>query len=132
MKDFLWTYLSVQCSIAAHPPYLSLIKKMKPHLPHASLDSFFFTNSGTISFAGRKILRIYGCSTGSEAVETAIKISRIATRKQNIISMQGNYFGCFCFPSVWLKDVQEHITAEHSVQWLLHQARLDTPQEQCP
>jgi 4-aminobutyrate aminotransferase len=44
-------------------------------MPHPSLDSFFFTNSG------------------SEAIETALKIARGITRKQNIITMQGAYHG---------------------------------------
>ena len=60
-----------QCSIAFHGPYLQLIEKLLPMMPHPSLDSFFFWNSG------------------SEAVEAAIKMSRAVTRRQNIIAMQG-------------------------------------------
>ena len=60
-----------QCSIAFHGPYLRLIEKLIPIMPHPSLNSFFFWNSG------------------SEAVEAAIKMSRIVTGKQNIIAMQG-------------------------------------------
>ena len=44
-------------------------------MPHPSLDSFFFVNSG------------------SEAVEAALKMVRSITRKQNIITMQGAYHG---------------------------------------
>jgi 4-aminobutyrate aminotransferase len=44
-------------------------------MPHPSLDSFFFTNSG------------------AEAIETALKMARGITRKQNIITMQGAYHG---------------------------------------
>jgi 4-aminobutyrate aminotransferase len=44
-------------------------------MPHPSLDSFFFWNSG------------------SEAVEAAIKMARWFTKKQNIICMQGAYHG---------------------------------------
>jgi len=44
-------------------------------MPHPSLDSFFFTNSG------------------SEAVEAALKMVRGITGKQNIITMQGAYHG---------------------------------------
>lgn len=40
-------------------------------MPHQSLDSFYFWNSG------------------SEAVEAAIKMARIFTGRQNIICMQG-------------------------------------------
>lgn len=48
---------------------------MIPLMPHKSLDTFFFWNSG------------------SEAVEAAVKLARHATRKQNIIVMQGSYHG---------------------------------------
>ncbi|KAF5372509.1 hypothetical protein D9758_005194 [Tetrapyrgos nigripes] len=64
-----------QCSIAFHEPYLRLIEKLLPVMPHPSLDSFFFWNSG------------------SEAVEAALKMARIITGRQNIISMQGAYHG---------------------------------------
>ncbi|KAJ7240536.1 acetylornithine aminotransferase [Mycena rebaudengoi] len=65
----------VQCSIAFHEPYLRLIKKLLPNMPDPSLDSFFFWNSG------------------SEAVEAAIKLARVATGRQNIICVQGSYHG---------------------------------------
>ncbi|PCH43389.1 hypothetical protein WOLCODRAFT_25882 [Wolfiporia cocos MD-104 SS10] len=64
-----------QCSIAFHEPYLELIKKILPFMPHPSLDSFFFWNSG------------------SEVIEGAIKIARVTTGRQNIIAMQGGYHG---------------------------------------
>lgn len=44
-------------------------------MPHPSLDSFLFMNSG------------------SEAVEAALKMVRSITRKQNIITMQGAFHG---------------------------------------
>ncbi|KAF8631981.1 hypothetical protein AX15_002092 [Amanita polypyramis BW_CC] len=64
-----------QCSIALHEPYARLIEKLLLRMPHPSLDSFFFWNSG------------------SEAVEASIKMARIFTGRQNIISMQGGYHG---------------------------------------
>ncbi|OCH95111.1 hypothetical protein OBBRIDRAFT_788577 [Obba rivulosa] len=64
-----------QCSIAFHGPYLQLIERLLPMMPHPSLDSFFFWNSG------------------SEAVEGAIKLARNVTGRQNIITMQGAYHG---------------------------------------
>jgi 4-aminobutyrate aminotransferase len=44
-------------------------------MPHASLDTFFFWNSG------------------SEAVEAALKMARAVTGRQNVIAMQGGYHG---------------------------------------
>ncbi|KAJ7602543.1 pyridoxal phosphate-dependent transferase [Mycena rosella] len=57
-----------QCSIA-------FTRQAAAMMPHPSLDSFFFWNSG------------------SEAVEAALKLARIATGRQNIICMQGAYHG---------------------------------------
>ncbi|THU84084.1 hypothetical protein K435DRAFT_822814 [Dendrothele bispora CBS 962.96] len=64
-----------QCSISFHEPYLRLISKLLPIMPHPSLDSFFFWNSG------------------SEAVEAALKMARATTGRQNVICMQGGYHG---------------------------------------
>lgn len=64
-----------QVNIAFQKPYLDLIKSLLPLMPHPSLDTFFFWNSG------------------SEAVEAAVKLARQATKKQNIVVMQGSYHG---------------------------------------
>lgn len=64
-----------QCSISMHEPYLRLIERLLPVMPHASLDSFFFWNSGT------------------EAVEASLKMARYLTGRQNVICMQGGYHG---------------------------------------
>lgn len=64
-----------QVNIAFQKPYLDLIESLLPVMPHPSLDTFFFWNSG------------------SEAVEAAVKLARHATKKQNIIVMQGSYHG---------------------------------------
>lgn len=64
-----------QVNIAFQKPYLELIEKLIPLMPHPYLDTFFFWNSG------------------SEAVEAAVKLARHATKKQNIIVMQGSYHG---------------------------------------
>ncbi|KAI0746035.1 pyridoxal phosphate-dependent transferase [Earliella scabrosa] len=73
--DQCMNMVHAQCSIGFHEPYLQLIKRLLPMMPHPSLDSFFFWNSG------------------SEAVEGAIKMARVLTGRQNIISMQGAYHG---------------------------------------
>jgi 4-aminobutyrate aminotransferase len=64
-----------QVNIAFQKPYLELIESLLPVMPHKSLDTFFFWNSG------------------AEAVEAAVKLARHATKKQNIIVMQGSYHG---------------------------------------
>ncbi|KAH8588379.1 4-aminobutyrate aminotransferase [Bisporella sp. PMI_857] len=64
-----------QVNIAFQRPYLELVESLIPLMPHPSLDSFFFWNSG------------------AEAVEAAVKLARHATKKQNIIVMQGSYHG---------------------------------------
>lgn len=64
-----------QVNIAFQQPYLDLIEVLIPLMPHESLDTFFFWNSG------------------SEAVEAAVKLARHATKRQNIIVMQGSYHG---------------------------------------
>ena len=64
-----------QINIAFQKSYLDLVKSLLPLMPHQSLDSFFFWNSG------------------AEAVEAAVKLARQATKKQNIIVMQGSYHG---------------------------------------
>ncbi|KAF4597095.1 hypothetical protein EYR40_007545 [Pleurotus pulmonarius] len=73
--DQCMSIVHAQCSIAFHEPYLRLIQKLLPIMPHPSLDSFFFWNSG------------------SEAVEAALKMARTFTGRQNIIAMQGAYHG---------------------------------------
>ncbi|KAG6855788.1 hypothetical protein H0H87_010834 [Tephrocybe sp. NHM501043] len=69
------TIVHAQCSIALHRPYLELVERLLPLMPHPSLDSFFFWTSG------------------SEAIEAAIKMARITTGRQQIICMQGGYHG---------------------------------------
>lgn len=64
-----------QVNIAFHKPALQLIESLLPIMPHKSLDTFFFWNSG------------------AEAVEAAVKLARMATKKQNVIVMQGSYHG---------------------------------------
>lgn len=64
-----------QINIAFQKPYLDLVERLLPLMPHPSLDSFFFWNSG------------------AEAVEAAVKLARAATRKQNVLVMQGSYHG---------------------------------------
>jgi 4-aminobutyrate aminotransferase len=54
---------------------LRLVEKLKPIMPSASLNSFFF------------------CNSGAEAVENAVKLARNATERDGIIVFQGGYHG---------------------------------------
>lgn len=55
-----------QVNIGFNKPYLGLIKALLPVMPDKSLDTFFFWNSG------------------AEAVEAAIKLAKMASKKQSI------------------------------------------------
>ncbi|CCI49056.1 unnamed protein product [Albugo candida] len=63
-----------QVNIGYHNLMLDLTDALLPNMPKG-LNSFFFATSG------------------SEAVENAVKLARHATRKQNIITFQGGYHG---------------------------------------
>jgi 4-aminobutyrate aminotransferase len=63
-----------QANIVLHPPLLELIEELQTIVP-PGLDSFFFKNSG------------------SETVEAAIKMARMATKRANIIVFQGSFHG---------------------------------------
>lgn len=74
-QDQVGTLVHGQVNIAFQKPYLELVEGLMPIMPHKSLDTFFFWNSG------------------SEAVEAAVKLARHATKKQNVVVMQGSYHG---------------------------------------
>jgi 4-aminobutyrate aminotransferase len=63
-----------QANIVYSPAVLDLVEKLKLVVP-ASLDGFFFSNSG------------------AEAVEGAIKLARHATGRPNVIVFQGSFHG---------------------------------------
>ncbi|ORY88437.1 pyridoxal phosphate-dependent transferase [Leucosporidium creatinivorum] len=74
-QDQCATIVHAQVNIGFNKPQLELMQKLQPLMPHKSLDTFFFWNSG------------------AEAVEASIKLARQATGKQNIIVVQGSYHG---------------------------------------
>jgi 4-aminobutyrate aminotransferase len=63
-----------QANIVYHKPALALIQGLQQILP-PHLDGFFFTNSG------------------AEAIEAALKLSRHATGRTNMVVFQGGYHG---------------------------------------
>lgn len=67
-----------QVNIGFSAAQVALLRELIPILPHPSLDTVFLWNSG------------------AEAVEASVKLARAATKKQNIIVMQGSYHGRTC------------------------------------
>jgi 4-aminobutyrate aminotransferase len=63
-----------QANIVLHPPLLALIEELRAVVP-PGLDGFFFKNSG------------------SETVEAAVKLARMATGRPNVIVFQGSFHG---------------------------------------
>ncbi|KAF1830566.1 4-aminobutyrate aminotransferas-like protein [Decorospora gaudefroyi] len=64
-----------QVNVGFSSAQIRLLRELLPILPHPSLDTVFLWNSG------------------AEAVEAAVKLARAATKKPNIIVMQGSYHG---------------------------------------
>lgn len=58
-----------------HLPALALTDSLLTVVPDKSFDTFFFTNSG------------------AEAIESAVKLARMATKKSNVIVFQGSFHG---------------------------------------
>jgi 4-aminobutyrate aminotransferase len=63
-----------QINIVFHQPMLDLVEELRPVVP-SGLDSFFFSNSG------------------AEAVEGAVKLSKHATGRPNVIVFSGSFHG---------------------------------------
>lgn len=74
VREQLGKLWHAQVNIAFHGPMLELTKKLEKVMPKG-LDSFLFV------------------TTGSEAVEAAVKLARHATKKPNVIVFQGGYHG---------------------------------------
>ena len=66
--------IHAQYTTVLHPPLLELTEKLGEVLP-PGLDSVFYANSG------------------SEAVEAAIRLARMATARPNIVVFQGGFHG---------------------------------------
>jgi len=63
-----------QANIVMHRPLLALVEELKSIVP-AYIDGFFFSNSG------------------AEAVEGAVKLARMATKRTNVVVFQGSFHG---------------------------------------
>jgi len=67
-------FLHAQANLVIHKPMLELVQELRSIVP-ASIDGFFFSNSG------------------AEAVEGAVKLARAATGRPNVIVFQGSFHG---------------------------------------
>jgi len=74
VQDQAAKLLHGQANIVIHRPMLDLIGELRQIVPE-NLDGFFFSNSG------------------AEAVEAAVKLARMATKRTNIIVFQGSFHG---------------------------------------
>lgn len=73
-RDQIGRVIHAQYTTVMHRPLLDLVERMGRVLP-TRLDSVFFANSG------------------SEAVEAALRLARMATGKPNIVAFQGGFHG---------------------------------------
>jgi 4-aminobutyrate aminotransferase len=74
IQDQAALLLHGQANIVLHRPLLELVSELRGVLP-ASLDGFFFSNSG------------------AEAIEGALKLARAATGRPNVVVFQGSFHG---------------------------------------
>ena len=74
IREQAGNFIHAQSNIVIHKPMLQLIEELRKITP-PSIDSYYFANSG------------------AEAVENAVKITRVATGRQNIIVFSGSFHG---------------------------------------
>ena len=73
-RDQVGKVIHAQYTTVMHPPLLALTEKLGEVLPEG-IDSVFYANSG------------------SEAVEAAVRLARMATSRPNIVVFQGGFHG---------------------------------------
>jgi 4-aminobutyrate aminotransferase len=74
IREQAGAFIHAQANIVIHQPMLQLIEELRQIVP-ASIDGFFFSNSG------------------AEALEGAIKLARVASGRQNVIVFSGSFHG---------------------------------------
>jgi 4-aminobutyrate aminotransferase len=82
-----------------HPEVVTAIQKQAGELIHMSGTDFYYENMVTLAERLSKIApmpgphKIYYGNSGTEAIESAIKLSRYHTRRQHIIAFYGAFHG---------------------------------------
>src|SRR5512147_1744156 len=74
IREQAGNFLHAQANIVIHKPMLQLIEEIRKIVP-PSIDSFFFANSG------------------AEALENAVKIAKVVTKRPNVIVFSGSFHG---------------------------------------
>jgi len=64
-----------QANLMIHPPMIELVEELLTIMPHPSLDTFFFSNSG------------------AEIVEAGVKLAKAVTGRPNVIVFSGSFHG---------------------------------------
>src|SRR5512147_985813 len=74
IREQAGNFLHAQANIVIHKPMLQLIEELRKIVP-SSIDSFYFANSG------------------AEALENAVKIAKVVTKRPNVIVFNGSFHG---------------------------------------
>jgi len=99
------TFLDFAAGIAVvatghcHPQVVAAIQKQAADLIHMSCTDFYY--EGTVDFAeklaaiapGKSAKRVYFGNSGTEAVETAMKLARYHTKRDKFIAFHGCFHG---------------------------------------
>ena len=82
-----------------HPQVVAAIQKQAAELIHMSGTDFYYENMITLAERLTKIApmpgphKFYYGNSGAEAIETALKLARYHTRRQNVIAFLGAFHG---------------------------------------
>jgi 4-aminobutyrate aminotransferase len=99
------TFLDFAAGIAVvatghcHPQVVAAIQKQAADLIHMSCTDFYY--EGMVEFAeklaaiapGKTPKRVYFGNSGAEAIETAMKLARYHTKRDNFIAFHGSFHG---------------------------------------
>jgi 4-aminobutyrate aminotransferase len=91
--------IAVTATGHCHPRVVAAIQRQAAQLMHMSGTDFYYESMVTLAERLSKIApmpgphKVYYGNSGAEAVETALKLSRYHTKRQNIIAFYGAFHG---------------------------------------